>query len=150
MPRTPDRQPGVSDEEGIDLESTGVATSAGQVRYTGTRFSLYDDVGEYDPRSGGGLNLAQHRAADQLVHLIAEDSEEEFNYTGNQITSIITWNVGKTLKIREELFTYTGTKIDTIVTKHYDGAGTVITGETMTETYTYTGNKVTAIDRVLS
>lgn len=53
MPRTPDRRPGVADEEGIDFETTSAAVAAGQVRYDGTSFSFYDALGEYDPRSGG-------------------------------------------------------------------------------------------------
>jgi hypothetical protein len=54
------------------------------------------------------------------------------------------------VKIREELYTYTGNKVNTVVTKQYDGAGVLIVGETMTETYTYSGNSVANIDRVMS
>lgn len=53
MPKTPDRAPGVSDEEGTIYEATQLATSVGEVRYDGSRFSMYDSVGEFDPRAGG-------------------------------------------------------------------------------------------------
>ncbi len=71
MPKTPDRKAGVSDEEGTDYEATGVATAEGQVRYTGTRFSLYDDVGEYDPRGGAGSN-------DEKVKVTSNDTTADF------------------------------------------------------------------------
>lgn len=52
MPKTPDRSPGVSDEEGVVLEDTISATQQGEIRYSGSSFSFYDGTGEYDPRSG--------------------------------------------------------------------------------------------------
>ena len=52
MPRTPDRVPGTSDEEATIYESTSTSTVEGEVRYEGTRFSMYDSIGEFDPRSG--------------------------------------------------------------------------------------------------
>jgi hypothetical protein len=100
---------------------------------------------------GGGITPGQHRALDQLIHGIAENSFEEITYTGNKVTAIIVWTTaGKTTKIREELFTYTGNQATTIVTKQYDGAGALIVGETMTETLSYTGTKIDDITRVMS
>ncbi len=100
---------------------------------------------------GGGITPGQHRALDQLIHGIAEDSFEEMTYAGNKVTAIIVWtDAGKTTKIREELFTYTGNQATTIVTKQYDVAGALIVGETMTETLSYTGNKIDDITRVMS
>ena len=100
---------------------------------------------------GSGVTPGSHRNLDQLVHAIAETSFEEVSYTGNKVDSIIVWTtVGKTQKIREELFTYTGNQVTTIVTKQYDAAGTLIVGETMTETLSYTGNKLDDITRVMS
>lgn len=100
---------------------------------------------------GGGLTAGSHRPLDQLVHNIAENSFEEFIYTGNKVSSIIIWtNAGKTVKIRETLFTYTGNKVTTVATKQYDGAGVLIAGETMTETFAYSGNQVSDITAVLT
>lgn len=156
MPKTPDRDPGVSDEEGTVYSDEGtLSTQVGEVRYKGApdnRFSLYDGSGEYDPRAGGGgLSPGTHRPLDQLVHEIAETSYEEVTYSGNQVTDIIIWTTsGKTQKIRETNLTYTGNKVNTVTTKQYDGAGVLIAGETLTETFTYTGGNVTSIDKVLS
>lgn len=95
---------------------------------------------------------ATHRALDQLVHLISEDSFEEITYgTANRVDNITVWtDVGKTVKIREEQYTYTGNNVTTIVTIQYNAAGAVIVGETMTETLTYSGNTVQSITRVMS
>lgn len=53
MPRTPDRTPGVSDEESIVFEATVPASQAGEQRYDGTKFSMVDAIGEFDPRGLG-------------------------------------------------------------------------------------------------
>ena len=63
-PKTPDRSPGVSDEEGVDFETTGLASAGGQLRYTGTRFSMFDNVGEFDPRLGGSDERVKVTGAD--------------------------------------------------------------------------------------
>ena len=109
-------------------------------------------------QNDGGVETAEiaadagsHRDLDQLVHEIAEDYYEEFTYAGNKITNITHWtDAGKTVKIREQIFTYTGNKVNTAVTKQYDAAGVVLTGETMTETYAYSGNNVSSITAVIS
>jgi hypothetical protein len=101
--------------------------------------------------AGGGITEGQHRNLDQLVHEIAEDYYEEFTYSAGKITNITHWtDAGKTTKIREQIFTYTGNKVNTIVTKQYDGAGVVKSGETMTETFAYSGNSITSITAVMS
>jgi hypothetical protein len=101
--------------------------------------------------TGGALTPSNHRPLDQLVHNIAETSYEELVYTGNQLDAIIIWtNSGKTIKIRENLYTYASGRPATETIKQYDGAGAVITGETLTGTYTYSGNQLQNIDWVLS
>ena len=54
MPQTPDRFPGISDEEGVNFDESpdGYASEQGQLRYSNGRFSAYDAFGEYDPRTG--------------------------------------------------------------------------------------------------
>ncbi len=52
MGRTPDRRPGPSfEEESILFDGTIAATVAGEVRYDGSAFSMFDVLGEFDPRS---------------------------------------------------------------------------------------------------
>lgn len=99
-----------------------------------------------------GLTPTTHRAIDQLVHDISEDSFEELTYgAGNRVDNITVWtDVGKTIKIREEQYTYTGNNATTIVTIQYNAAGVVIVGETMTETLTYSGNTLASLTRVMT
>lgn len=62
MPVTPDRFPGVRQDEGIDLANNALAAVEGEMRYIAAgRFSFYDNIGEYDPRSGlpGATGLGQ-------------------------------------------------------------------------------------------
>lgn len=72
MPRTPDRFHGISHEEGVDFDVSpdGLAAGPGKLRYYNDRFSMYDGVGEFDPRAGGGISDAQHRALRHLIHFI--------------------------------------------------------------------------------
>jgi len=128
-----------------DIDLTGIASGQG-LAYNATSK-------QFEPQTfaGGGYDSAVHRAEDQLVHTIAEDSFEEVSRTGNKVDSIIVWTTaGKTQKIREELYTYSGNQVTTIVTKQYDAAGVLVPGETMTETFNYTGSTLNNITRVMS
>ena len=152
MARTPDRTPGPSVEEELQLEDVAADPSiVGAITQNAGALKGRDSAGVFDLRSGTGIGEAAHRSLDQLVHDISEDSFEEITYSGVQVDLIVVWtDSGKTVKIREEAFTYSGNQVATVVTKQYDGAGVVIVGETMTETFTYTGNNVTSIDRVMT
>jgi hypothetical protein len=147
MPRTPDRTPGPSVEEEIQLEDNGASPSVdGGVTFNAGVFELRDSSGIFNPR---GLTEDDHDGVDQLVHLIAESSFEEYLYTGPRVDQIIVWTDGtKTTKIREQIFSYTGQLVTQIVTNQYDGAGAV--AETLTEVYSYTGNKLDDVTRTLS
>ena len=99
----------------------------------------------------GGITASSHRVLDQLVHDISEDSYEEFTYSAGKITNVTVWtDSGKTVKIREQSITYAGNKVSTIVSKQYDGSGTIIVGETETETFAYSGNEISDVTRVMS
>jgi hypothetical protein len=152
MARTPDRTPGPSIEEELQLEDLSSDPSVvGAITQNAGALKGRDSIGIFNLRSGAGISEGSHRILDQLVHSIAEDSFEELSYTGSKVDSIIVYtDSGKTTKIREELYTYSGNKVSTVVTKQYDVSGVLIVGETMTETFTYTGSTVTSIDRVMS
>jgi hypothetical protein len=152
MARTPDRFPGARQEEELQLTDEGVDPSAvGALSQNSGALLGKDNIGVFNLRSGTGISEGSHRGLDQLVHEIAETSFDEFNYTGNQVDDIITWTTaGKTQKIREQIFTYSSNKISVIVTKQYDGVGVLIVGETLTETFAYSGSKVASITRVLT
>ena len=99
--------------------------------------------------TGGALTPSNHKVLDQLVHNIAETSFEEYVRSGGKVTDIIVWtNSSKTTKIREESFAYVSNKISTIILKQYNAAGALV--ETLTDTYSFTGNTLTSIDRVLT
>lgn len=148
MPRTPDPI-----GESLELPDIGLdPVLVGEITLNAGAIKARDSIGTFNIRSaGGGISEAQHRVVDQLVHEIAEASFDQIVYTGNRVDAVITWtNSGMTVKIREELYTYTGNKVTQIVTKQYNGAGTLITGETMTEVIAYTGNQVTDITRTMT
>jgi hypothetical protein len=148
MPRTPDRFPGPLYEEGVYFDSTSVATTPGEVRYDGTRFSFVDGAGEYDPRSGSGISEAQHRALRQLIHFIDNGPAEGFVSgayretlpTANPFpTSIIWWeSSGKTKKIVEKLITWTGAFPTTIEWNIYDTDGSTKLA-TVSDSISYSG-----------
>jgi hypothetical protein len=96
-----------------------------------------------------GITVGSHRSLDQLVHLVAEDSFEEYTYSGLNVINCIVWSDNnKTLKIREENFSYSpNKKVEIITTTQYDSLGNV--EEVMTETYTYSGIRVISVDREL-
>lgn len=57
MAKTPDRTPGVADEEGIILSDEGVvATVEGEIRFKDGVFSFKDASGPFDPRLGTGID----------------------------------------------------------------------------------------------
>jgi hypothetical protein len=152
MPRTPDRHPGplIEDDE-IRLGEVTVDPSVpGATVYKDGAFKMRDAAGNFDPRTGGGgLTPSTHRALDQLVHDVAENSYTETEKTAGKISAVRTYtDSGKGTKIREEEYTYTSGKVTTIVTKQYDGSGTL--AETYTETITYSGAEVDTITGVLS
>ena len=88
----------------------------------------------------GGFSESQHRAVDQLVHRLAENSYTEPTLDGfGRPTAITTWtSPAKTTKIRECIVTYTGGLPTQVVENQYDASGTLV--ETVTETIAYAGS----------
>lgn len=159
MGRTPDAHDGPSFEEGTYYESTGVASTPGEVRYTGTRFSLVDDTGEYDPRTGGGISEAQHRTLRQLIHFISDGPAEGFASgaykeilpAADPFPTSITWweSSSKLKKIVERLITWTGALPTTDQWKIYDTDGTTVLW-IVTDTISYTGVFETSRTRAIA
>lgn len=151
MPLTPDRKPGAADEEATLYEATSLSTLQGEVRYDGSRFSMFDSVGEFDPRSGGGISQAQHETLDTLVHNIAETNFLEVVRSAGKVTDVIHWtNSSKTTKVREVNISRSAGKVSSIVLKQYDGAGALVTNQTLTGTVARSGGRVASIDWVES
>jgi len=159
MPLTPDRRPGPSLEEGIYLETTSLAITPGEVRFDGSRFSLVDATGEFDPRSGGGISEAQHRTLRQLIHFISDGPAEGFaSGAYREIlpaadpfpTSIVWWESSDKLKkIVERLITWTGAFPTTDQWKIYDTDGTTVLW-IVTDTISYTGAFETSRTRAIA
>lgn len=147
MARTPDP---IGEE--LNLADTGADPSAiGAISNNAGALKGRDATGVFNLRSGTGLTEAAHRSVDHLVHAIAEPSHDQFVYTGNRVDAVITWETSAMLKkIREELYTYASGKVSVVVTKHYDAAGVLLAGETMTETFTYSGQQVASVARTVA
>jgi len=150
---TKDFKPKTADQVKVSSNDTLAGYLNGKIT-AGSNITLTENL------DGGNENLEisavvdqdEHRGLDQLVHGIAEDSYEEFTYSGSKVTNITVWtDSGKTVKIRETEITYEGSRVDTVVTKHYDAAGVIIVGETMTEIFSYDGGgQVADIERTLT
>lgn len=63
MPKTPDRKPGPSIEEELQLETNASPSGlAGSIYYDGTSIRLRDAAGVYDPRTVGASSSADDTA----------------------------------------------------------------------------------------
>lgn len=103
---------------------------------------------QIDTISASGITETQHKNLDQLVHDIAENGYTEYTYSGNKVSSEIIWTTpDKTLKIREFSFVYTGNKVLTETVIQYNGAGAAV--QTLTRTFSYTGNKIASTTEVV-
>jgi hypothetical protein len=157
---TPDRTPGVADEEGIILSDEGVDPSAvGEIRNNAGTLKAKDSVGVFDLRSGTGLSEAAHKALRHLIHFIdegpaggfASGAFKEILPSANPFpTSVIWWeSSGKTQKIVEKTITYTTVFPTTIEWKMYDTDGTTVL-VTVTDAISYSGAFETTRTRTIA
>lgn len=148
---TPDRTPGPSEEEELQLEdrtADGNPTVNGAIRYVGGDFVGKTPSGAVT-LTGGGLNASGHRDLDQLVHGLAETCYQEVTRTSGKVSNITFWtDNGKTQKVRELDVSRTGGLVTTMTIKQYDAAGSLV--ETLTGTITRSGGKVENIEWVLT
>lgn len=144
MPVTPDRAPGPSIEEELQLQLDTVdPTTEGAIRYVSGAFKGKDSYGVFDFRSGsGGITEAQHKVIRQLIHFIDDGPAEGFTtgaykevLGGVFPTSIIWWESSSKLKkIVEKIITRSGggaTPVTPtpIVWKIYDSDGSTVLAE---------------------
>lgn len=157
MPATPDRHPGIFEEdEGIVLEpqATSPATN-GEIRYvTGVGFRFYEE-GAAVGLSGSGISQSTHRTLLQLIHFIDGGPAEGFTTgatrttTGTAFPSQILWKRADATKLVEKDLTYTGVFPTTIQWKIYDTDGTTVLA-TVTDTITYSGAFETGRTRAIA
>lgn len=149
MARTPDRTPGPSIEEELQLEDNALDPSViGALTNNAGVLKARDSIGIFDLRSGSGLSEAAHKALRQLIHFIDEGPAEGFATgaykeilpSANPFpTSVIWWESNSKLeKIVEKTITYTGVFPTTIAWKMYDTDGSTLL-VTVTDTISYTG-----------
>jgi hypothetical protein len=155
MAATPDRTPGTSDEEATLYESTGLATVQGEQRYTGTRFSLYDAIGEFDPRA-----TFSHRDLRHLIHFIdsgpaldfASGAFHEILPSGSPFPTSETWweSAAQIEKIVQLTITRDSQqKPTTEIWQMYDTDGTTVL-ETITDVISYSGPFETTRTRTIA
>lgn len=162
MGRTPDRQPGPSIEEELQLEdrtADGDPTVEGALRYVGGSFKMKDATGVFDARSGTGLSEAGHRILRQLIHFIDDGPAEGFASGAYKETlpagavfptSEIWWESSSKLKkIVELTTTWTAVLPTTEQWKIYDTDGATVLW-TITDTISYSGVFETSRTRVIT
>jgi hypothetical protein len=159
MPRTPDRCPGASDEEGIFFEVASSPTQNGELRYTGTGLFFRHDDTNYDLLiDETGLSESQHALLRQLIHFLdsgpgdgfASGHEEVYAYDGIKLTSAI-WYTDNThsTKLYELVYTYSGILVATETAKMYDSDGSTVLAQAV-DTYSYSGVFPTKRVRVIT
>lgn len=152
MGRTPDRTPGISQEEGIVLEPSSTPPSVnGELRYvSGQGFKFFEE-GVEKSLTGTGLSENDHRAIRQLIHFIEEGPAEGFatgaykvvSPPGDPFPTSIIWynesNIVTRLKIVEKTITRGSNQLPTqIQWKVYDELENLLA--TVTDSITYSNN----------
>jgi hypothetical protein len=148
MGLTPDRAPGPSIEEELQLEDQGPGATpsviGALVQADGVILGR-DATGVFDLRSGSGISEAQHEVLDTLVHALAETCYLEVTRTAGRVSNVTIWtDSGKTTKVRELAnVVRTAGRIVSYDLIQYDGAGVV--KQTVSYAITRTGGRVSSI-----
>lgn len=160
-PRTPDRTPGPSEEEELQLEdrtADGNPTVDGAIRYVSNDIVAKIPSGVYSLTAGGsGINKAQHDILRSLIHFIDNGPAEGFasgayrETTGTAFPTAIIWyeDATKAKKIVSKEYTYSGAFPATITWKVYDTDGSTVLA-TVTDTLNYSGVFETDRTRTIS
>jgi hypothetical protein len=99
----------------------------------------------------GGNNVGDiHEGLDTLAHNLCEDSYQTIEYSGKNVATITVFtDFSLVTRIRRQEFTYLGDgKILTETSIQYDESGIEL--YRVTDTYSYTGNRVTSVSSVRS
>ena len=164
MATTPDRFPGIREEEELKLlPESSDPTTVGAMRLISGIFRFRDNTGVFDPRTGsGGISKAQHDVLRSLIHFIDDGPADGFTsgaykevIGGVFPTSLIWWeSVAKSKKIVEKTITRSGggatnVKPTPIVWKVYDIDGSTVL-VMVSDAITYTGVTVSSITRTIT
>ena len=160
MSRTPDRSPGPSVEEELQLDDLGAdPTVIGGITNNAGALKGRDSAGVFDLRSDTGLSEAAHKTLRHLIHFIddgpaggfASGAFKETLPAGAVFpTSEIWWeSSGKLKKIVELTTTWTGVKITAEVWKMYDVNGSTVL-VTVSDSIIHSGIFETSRTRVIA
>jgi hypothetical protein len=135
------------DDDGYGVGKRWLNLSSDGYEYVCIQDNSGDAIWRTSVAGGGGLSELEHEALDTLVHEIDETSYDEVTYVGHNVSSYIVWETSAKLKkIREELYSYAlDNKVSQVIAKQYDVTG--VLKMTVTESYTYSGNKILSITR---
>ena len=164
--KTPDRFPGVSQDDGLTLyDQYGVMPDAygvGTILYSDGYFYAKDSYGTFNLRTSQPsdfINEEEHKILRHLIHFIddgpgggfASGAYKEILPAGSPFPTAHTWyeSAAKTQKIVELLITYSGAFPTTEVWQMYDDDGSTVL-VTVTDTITYHGVFETSRTRVIS
>jgi hypothetical protein len=149
VPRTPDRTPGPSIEEELQLEDNASDPSVvGGITQNAGVLKGRDSVGVFDLRSGTGLSESAHKTLRHLIHFIDDGPaggfasgayKETLPSASVFPTSEIWWESSSKLKkIVELTTTWAGSKITAEEWKMYDTDGSTVL-VTVTDAISYSG-----------
>lgn len=160
MARTPDRTPGPSQEEELQLEDNGVDPSViGGLTQNAGVLKGRDSIGVFDLRSGAGLSEAAHKTLRHLIHFIDDGPgggfasgafKETLPVASVFPTSEIWWeSSSKAKKIVSLDTTWTDINITQEVWKVYDTDGTTVLA-TVTDAIAYSAIFETSRTRTIA
>jgi len=161
MGHTPDDiEGGLTDTAKVIMRDEGETLNApGEFRWNSVTgaYEFLDGTGTFDPRSGGGISEAQHKALRQLIHFISDGPAEGFasgayrEVTGTVFPTAIVWyeDGTKAKKIVSRDVTWTGAKETQSVWKVYDTDGSTVLA-TVTDAISYSGVFETSRTRTIA
>ncbi len=151
MGRTPDRTPGPSIEEELQLEDNGADPSiVGAITQNAGALKARDSIGVFDLRSGSGLSEAAHKTLRHLIHFIDDGPAGGFTSgafkqtlpAGTPFPTSEIWYVSGAAppagKVVELTTTWVGVNITQEEWKMYDGDGSTVLA-TVTDAISYSG-----------
>ena len=152
MGTTPDRAPGPSLEEELQLEDQGVGAQpsvVGGIIQSDGAILAKDAAGVFDLRSGSGLSEAGHEALDTLTHLLTETHDVLVTRSSGKISEILAEVPAPDgTDIRKlEILTRTGGKVATFRMTQYASDGATVKRQ-LDVTINRSGGKVTSFNVV--
>jgi hypothetical protein len=157
---TPDRAPGPSIEEELQLEdrtADGNPTIDGAIRLVSDDIVVKLSTGVKSMTTGSGLSEGTHKTLRQLIHFIEDGPAEGFTsgayreVTGTVFPTAFVWweSSSKLKKIVERLVTWTGVNATEDKWKIYDTDGSTVLW-TVTDAISYSGVFETSRTRTIT